>query len=305
MLFVTRNLSLAIVTWLTLTSTECESNEHPSDDSTAIDRNLTGFESIEQTQPLWEIGAAGFVGEVPDYPASSERNLIGLAVPYVIYRGDIFRVGDGRGARAVVKEEKDWEINLSTGGSFPADSEANTAREGMAEIDFIFEFGPQLIYRIKDFDFSSGGNGRLNARLQTRSAFSTDFNSLTHRGYVFESELRYQQRGHFFPKSALAISLDVLFATEKFHDYFYQVSEPFASTNRPQFDAQPGYLGSELSINFSFPVTNNIRAFVGTELQLHHGAANEDSPLFEKNITHSVALGFIWRLYQSKQRANL
>lgn len=268
------------------------------------ERDLTGFEGLDESQPLWELGVGGGVGEVPNYPSSSERNFIALAAPYIVYRGDVFRIGGGSGARAVVAEDDDFEFDISLGGAFSADSDDNTAREGMPELDYLFEVGPQLVYRVSDFEFSNGGKGRLNARFQARSVFSTDFSGIDHQGYVFEPTLSYQQRGALFKDTGLNASLAFSFATEQLHDYFYQVDDAFATSQRQAYDARGGYLGAELSIGLSFPVADSIRVFVGGAMQLHHGAANQDSPLFEDRVTYSLAAGFVWRLYQSEQRAN-
>ncbi len=56
-------------------------------------RDLTGFEGLNERLPLWEAGVGGGMIVSPNYPASSERNFVALALPYVIYRGDIFRDG--------------------------------------------------------------------------------------------------------------------------------------------------------------------------------------------------------------------
>ncbi|WP_371194442.1 MipA/OmpV family protein [Glaciecola sp. SC05] len=268
------------------------------------DRNLTGFEAGDEAQPLWEFGAGGGFVEVPNYPASSERNFVALAAPYVIYRGDVFRIGGGGGARAVVVEDSTFELDISVGGAFSADSDDNTAREGMPELDLLLEIGPQLLYRMKDFEFDSGGEGRLNLRLQARAVFSTDIKRIDHRGYVFEPELSYQQRGTLFPDTALNLSFSAVFATEDLQDYFYEVDDEFVTANRNAFDATGGYLGSQLSAGLSFPIFENMRGFLGGSARFHAGAANEDSPLFEKDITYSIGVGFVWRMYESEAIAS-
>ena len=249
-------------------------------------------------------GAGGGAIDVANYPASSERNLIVLAAPYVIYRGDVFRVGGGNGMRAVVVETSDFELDLSFGGAFSADSEDNTSRAGMPELDFLFEVGPQLIYRVKDFKFDQGGDGRLKARLQARAVYSTDFNRIDERGFVIEPTLSYQQRGVFFKETGLRVAFSLNFATEKLHDYFYQVDAAFANSNRTQYDAKGGYLGAEISLGLSFPIRKNIRGFLAGSAQFHQGSANQDSPLYEKDITYSVGIGFVWRLYESDAKAS-
>lgn len=270
----------------------------------SLDRNLTGFESINEAQPLWEFGVGGGAIEVANYPASSERNFIALAAPYLVYRGDVFRVGGGSGARAVVIEESNFEIDLSFGGAFSADSEDNSARAGMPELDFLFEVGPQFIYKVKDFDFNGGGNARLTAKLQARAVFSTDFGRVDQRGFVIEPTLSYQQRGVLFEDTGLNVTFSAIYASEKLHDYFYQVDAIYATSSRAEYDAKSGYLGSELSFSVSFPISKTARGFFGGSAQFHQGAANEDSPLYEDDVTYSVGLGFVWRLYESEQKAS-
>ncbi len=266
-------------------------------------RDLSGFEDIGESQPLWEFGVGGGVVDVPNYPASDERNTVALALPYVIYRGDIFRVGGG-GARAVVVEKSDFEFDISLGGAFSANNEDDGVRDGMPDLDYLFEVGPQLIYRVKDFRFASGGTGRLNARLQSRAVFSTDFSGIDHQGYVLEPTLTYQQRGWLYEKTSLTLSFSVLFATEQLHDYFYEVEPQYATANRPQYDASGGYLGAEVSVGMAFPLRENIRGFFGGAIQLNQGAANRNSPLFENDVTYSLGIGFVWRLYESEQKAS-
>jgi hypothetical protein len=193
-----------------------------------------------------------------------------------------------------VVEKGNFEVDLSFGGAFSADSEDNTARDGMPELDFLFEVGPQFIYKVKDYSFDGGGNGRLNARLQTRAVFSTDFGRIDQRGYVVEPTLSYQQRGVLFDKTGLNVSFSASYASEKLQDYFYQVDGEFATDTRSQFNAKGGYLGSELSLGFSFPIAKNARGFLGGSAQFHKGAANEDSPLYEDDVTFSFGAGFVW-----------
>ncbi|MGQ8366550.1 MipA/OmpV family protein [Glaciecola sp. 1036] len=131
----------------TFTNNANESNEPP-------DRDITGFEAGDELQPLWEFGVAGGVGDTPNYPASSERNFIALAAPYFVYRGEILRIGDG-GVRAVVVDDERWELDFSFGGAFNADSEDDSVRAGMPELDYLFEVGP-LFERKNTLQFGAG-----------------------------------------------------------------------------------------------------------------------------------------------------
>src|SRR5690606_32758666 len=109
----------------------------------------------------------------PDYPGSSEKHLRGLALPYVVYRGDIFRLGDGQTARAVAFENERLQFDLSFNAAFDADSDENAMRDGMQDLDFLFQIGPQLTIALGD-GFGASQRGELTLALQARSVFSTD-----------------------------------------------------------------------------------------------------------------------------------
>lgn len=279
----------------------------------AMDRSLTGFENINESLSLWELGIGGGAFYNPKYPASSEGRFFSLALPFVVYRGETFRIGDGGGARAVVIENETFEVDFSFGVALPSDSEDNSARVGMPELDFLGEIGPQMIFMLGNYDFDKNadgenmgtnlGKGRLDFRLQARAVFSTDFSRIDGRGYIFEPQISYQHRGLKHEDTAFNISFGMIFATEETHDYFYEVSPEFATAARPAYDAKAGYLGSELTLGLSFRVSENVRAFVGGSAQFHSLAANKDSPLFEKEVTYSIGTAFVWRLYKSDARA--
>lgn len=261
----------------------------------AIDDNET-----RKQQPLWEAGAfaAGFV--TPQYPAAADTQNNFIAAPYVIYRGDIIRVGEGSAVRAVALDT-DWlEVDLSLDGSFNADSQTGSVRDGMPDLDYIFEIGPQVRMRLGSY---SSGDAKLYLNIQTRAAYSTDFSSITHRGFVLHPELRYQHRNLLQNKDQFIMEFSPLWATEKLHDYFYQVDPAFQTAERASYDASGGYLGTNLSARYLFHASDDIRVFFGASVHLHAGAANEDSPLFVKKNTSSFGIGMIWRLYQSDAKA--
>lgn len=136
-----------------------QSNASAKTDGESPQRDLTGFESVDESQPLWEVGIGGGALNTTKYPASSERNEVVLAAPYFIYRGEVLRIGGG-GIRAVVVEDSDFELDMSFGGAFSAKNDDDSIRAGMPDLDYLFEVGPQAIYRLHDFSFAQGGAGR-------------------------------------------------------------------------------------------------------------------------------------------------
>ena len=273
----------------------------------AVSSNIKAQQEIvleDDMRPVWEVGAFVAAFNSPEYPAAGQSQTNVIPAPYFIYRGETIRIGEGSIARAVAID-KDWyELDLSLAGSFNANSEDNVARAGMPDLDFIFELGPQLRLRLSKFEFEEHGKGELFLNLQARAAFSTDFSVINKRGYVFQPVFSYRQRGWLSEKTALSVSLSPTWATEKLHDYFYQVDSDFVTDQRQAYDAKSGYLGTDLSVGLSFNATEDIRIFTFARASLHSGSANEDSPLFRENSTFSYGVGMVWRLWESEERVS-
>ena len=63
-------------------------------------------------RPEWEIGAGATVFTLPDYRGSDESRGYVLPLPYVIYRGERFRV-DRQGLRGIFFESDRVELDVS------------------------------------------------------------------------------------------------------------------------------------------------------------------------------------------------
>jgi outer membrane scaffolding protein for murein synthesis (MipA/OmpV family) len=174
----------------------------------------------------------------------------------------------------------------------------------MPDLDYIFELGPQLKLRLSKFEFEQHGNAELFLNLQARAVYSTDFSGINNRGYVFQPVLSYRQRGWLSEKTALSFSLLPTWATEKLHDYFYQIESDFVTNQRPAYNAKGGYLGTDLSIGLSFNATEDIRIFTFARASMHSGSANEESPLFREKSTFSYGVGMVWQLWESEERVS-
>lgn len=273
----------------------------------AASGNIVAQEEIsleDDMRPIWEVGVFAAAFNSPEYPAAGQSQTNVIPAPYFIYRGETVRVGEGSIVRAVAIDKSWYELDLSLAGSFNANSEDNEARVGMPDLDFIFELGPQLRLRLSKFEFEQHGKGELFLNLQARAAFSTDFSGISKRGYVFQPVFSYRQRGWLSEKTALSVSLSPTWATEKLHDYFYQVDNDFITDQRPAYDAKGGYLGTDLSVGLSFNATKDIRIFTFARTSLHSGAANTDSPLFREESTYSYGIGMVWRLWESEEKVS-
>jgi len=262
---------------------------------------LAAEEPVMLEKPLWELGFGGGLLVQPQYPSSSQTQTRGIVLPYIVYRGDVLRVGDGQSARAVAAESNWYELSMSFDAAFDADSEGNETRQGMPDLDFVFEIGPQLMFRLADFTFSDTSRSELQFSLQARAALSTDFGSIDHRGYVFEPMLRYRHYGFLRPDFESTISIRPVWATRDLHAYFFDVDPEFATAIRPEYRASAGYYGTGVNFYGTWHINQQARLFLGLQTSFLHGAKNINSPLFEKKFTTGFGAGLIWSFVESKR----
>ena len=147
------------------------------------------------------------------------------------------------------------------------------------------------------------GRSKLNVNLQARAVYSTDFSSIDRRGYVFNPKLSYTRQHVTDLDLKVFSSVGPVFATERLMDYFYEVAPRFVTPERPAYDADPGYLGSNITLGVSKRFNNRFRAVLGTRLGIYNGATNSDSPLFEDKLNLGVFAAFAWSFAQSERSA--
>lgn len=254
-------------------------------------------------KPLWEAGVFTAAYRGPLYPGSKDSQNKILPVPFVIYRGEKIRIGDESIIKAIAVEKERFKLDISLGAAFNADSGDSKIREGMPNLDFMFEVGPEASFLLNENE-SKKRPSETWLNLQFRSVFSTDFGEINHRGYVFQPEISYRKDNLIFTDSSFFFTLAPTYATAKTHQYFYDVKQKYVNEQRSFYQADAGYFGTKVSIANRVQISDNLMMFVGVQLGFWHAAKNDDSPLFQENFTYAVALGVKWRLYKSDKRVH-
>ena len=239
--------------------------------------------------PLWEIGAVGLAVSQQAYPGASERVNRGLALPYLIYRGEILRADrGGAGIRAL--KTPTFEIDIGLAGSFGADANDIEVRRGMPELGTRVEFGPRLKWHLG----AGPGHSRLRAEFPLRSVFDLN-DGLAHKGVAFEPRLILE--GRAAGGWNYSTSIGALWGNRRLADTFYGVAPVYATAGRAAYVADSGLVAWRLSAEFSRPLSSDLRLFTFARVDSVAGAANEDSPLVQRKAGTSVGLGlaYTWR----------
>jgi outer membrane scaffolding protein for murein synthesis (MipA/OmpV family) len=246
--------------------------------------------------PLWEAGVGVTGLSIPDYRGSDEQHGYLWPLPYLVYRGDILRM-DRKGMYGLLYHSQAVELNISVDGGVPVKSDRNTARRGMPNLDPTIQIGPSLeICLIQDCD----SDRVVQLRVPVRAGIASDFSRFTGIGFIFNPQLNFDFR-NIGPGGGwnFGFALGPLFATERYHDYYYQVSPQYAIPDiRPSYDARSGYSGSLLVLALSKRFDHTWFGAFARYDELK-GAVFENSPLLKTRHSYMGGFGFAWVFGQS------
>jgi outer membrane scaffolding protein for murein synthesis (MipA/OmpV family) len=241
-------------------------------------------------KPLWEAGLGAGVLSFPDYRGSDQQRTYLLPIPYFVYHGERLKV-DRRGIRGLIYESTRVDLDVSLDGAVPVDSHQNGVRAGMADLDPVFEIGPSL-----DLTLAEGEWGEALLRLPARATFATDLRTTRHLGWLFNPHLGLSGGREW----QWGISLGPLYATEGYHDYYYEVEAADATAGRPAYDATGGFSGTRLT----FSLTRRFQelwfgAFLRYDDVSH--AVFADSPLVREERAVMAGVSLAWVVARSER----
>lgn len=249
---------------------------------------------------LWEWRLAAFGRYGPAYPASDENQFNLIPLPFPIYRGKFLRLGEDteNPIRGRIFRRDRVKLDLAFDLNFPVDSDDIDEREGLPDLDFLLEIGPEL-----EFEFARPWffDGKWFLGLQGKPAFSWDALDPSFQGVVFSSELTWRKTLQD-TADQLRLRITPSFATGKYMEFFYEVDPEFATPTRAAYEADGGYLGTNVTLTYINEINDDFQFVVGTRLSLHQGAKNEDSPLFTSDTGYAVYAAFTWKFWESKRR---
>jgi MipA family protein len=253
--------------------------------------------NLESTgRPLWEAGISAIGLSSPAYPGAADRTSRGLALPWFIYRGPIFRAdGDTVGARVLKTRTVEFDVGFAA--ALGASSEDVEVRKGMPDLGFQFEFGPRLRVNLARPTPSSV----IRLDLPVRGVFEVE-GGLNSRGLAFEPRLAYENR-NIGGGWGLGASTSVVVGDRRFNEYLYGVPSNFATPTRPAYTAKAGLITPRAQFTLSHRLTDDVRLFAFTRYDFAGSGANRDSPLHLQSGGVSYGLGAVWTLGRSSQRA--
>lgn len=244
----------------------------------------------EEGLPKWELGLGVAAARLADYRGSSHGHSYAAPIPYGIYRGDRLRL-DREQNRFRIFSNATFSVDWSAAISQPVKSEDSPLREGMPDLEPSLEWGPQIKMQLDE-------HWRVQTRVHLVSTYEDSH--LHDRGYIITPSIAWDlPLPHDF---SLGARLAAPFASERNHDYYYGVTDEFATPERPAYHGGGGFSGWDTQITFS---RRTRHAWYGLFLRNHflEGSEVEGSPLIDDKTSWSAGFGCTWLLLQSGEKA--
>jgi outer membrane protein len=233
-----------------------------------------------RTKNKWEFGLGLGGLSIPHYRGSDQRDEYVAPVPYVKFHGNRLKV-DREGGRYFFYNGEEIKVDLSAAFAFPVDSEENRARQGMPDLDAILEVGPRLQWFMWESD-----DQRLRLRLGAPIRLAINLSDAGNEGWFFSPYFQVR----YYSNMETALSIGPMWASEKFHDYYYQVDSQYATPTRPAYNATSGYSGFRITLTNSQRISKHYWWGGFLRYDSLSGAVFEDSPLVKQNSAFMAGL---------------
>jgi outer membrane protein len=253
-----------------------------------------------EERPLWELGLGVGGLTLPDYRGANERHQYVFPVPYVVYRGEVFKA-DREGARAQLTMSDRIHVDINVGASVPVSSKQNKARAGMPNLDGSIEVGPALdvlAYRADDDSVKLRFRVPVSYGLTLGSHFGGN-------GWQAAPHVNLDLRKlPGLDGWNLGLLTGPIYGSRARHAYFYDVAPQYATADRATYRASGGYAGTQFIGALSKRYDGMwVGGFVRYDSL--NGAAFADSPLVKSRSYVAGGVGVAWVLGQSSERVKV
>jgi outer membrane scaffolding protein for murein synthesis (MipA/OmpV family) len=254
-------------------------------------------ESDEKQLPTWEVGVGGSAFAQPDYVGSDEYRIRGIGFPWIIYRGERWKLTREAIQGRIFRTER-VRLDLSVYGQLPVDSGKNDRRDGMPDLDWRAQVGPNLRFLLATSD---DGRDTLRLDLPVRAVFAVDIDEFSYQGYTSSPKLRYRiRRGPWNFETQLGVE----FNDSDYNDYIYSVDSPYVTPTRAAYNADGGFAGTRVAAGLNRYLG---KFYVGLFVRYINleGATFHDSPLVGTRHAVTGGLALAWIPLTSDSNANV
>lgn len=239
-------------------------------------------------ETVWKLGVG--VGDITanSYPGSDETQNITSPIPYLKIKTEWFDL-DNEGLHTNWFKNTRFRLDFSFDLGLPVDSNENTTRAGMPDLDPVGQVGPLLIYQLHDSKIL-----KWQLHLPLSYAYAIDGVDAKSIGWTSNPRIyfNYLYGDTKFPLD-ISVSLGTVYGSDDFHQYYYNVESPYVTAGRDSYSASEGTAG----YRFNFSMTRRMDGYwLGLYLRYQDlsGSVFADSPLVKQQDYWFVAIGASW-----------
>jgi outer membrane protein len=241
----------------------------------------------------WEMGVGVLGLSLPLYPGSSDNT--GYLIPFPYLRLESKYLDVNRGIQGKLLKTSRLRFSVSGDLGIPVKSEDDTVRRGMPNLDLVLQVGPSL-----DVIFNANEQKRREFRLELplRLAIGANSESTYNNGWLFEPRLAYEKKRLGRAGWSYEFLAGLRYATDKYHNFYYEVAPQYATPERPQYTTSGGYSGAFTELVASWR-RRDLIYFAWLRYQDIGNAVYADSPLVEQDDYFLVGVGMNWIFAES------
>ncbi|HSI61347.1 MAG TPA: MipA/OmpV family protein [Ideonella sp.] len=265
-------------------------------EASVVEAATADVATAEAAPALWTAGLFMVAGSHPAYPGADHRIQSARILPFITWRGPVFRVEGGSAGLRALRTPR-YEMDFSVAGSFGSGGSDVKARQGMPAIGTLVEAGPSLRINLGELS-EDGRRSAWQLALPLRAVFDVN-RDFAYRGVNFEPRLSYG-----VPLSGdwrMTTHATLLVGDRKISDTFYGVAPVYASASRPAYEASAGLISSRLGVALSRRLGSDFRLGVYAQAESVSGAANAGSPLVKRTVDGRVGISLSWTAFRSSQ----
>jgi len=248
------------------------------------------LEKIGEESASWSLGIGVAAGAYPHYPGAKQSETVIAPFPFPEYHSDRVDL-DRNGLAAKLFASERFELDFSVNGAFPVSANDNDLRAGMADLELMAEFGPELQITLASWD-----NATLRFDIPARAAFEVTTSDLPrYVGWNTDPRLHFE---HKINNWEWEVDVGALWANQKYQALFYSVTEADVTAIRPLFEAESGLLAWRVSATVQRRVGDWI--FLGYLRQMNLSSSqNRDSTLLAEDHYLAGGVAAIWMFTSS------
>lgn len=191
----------------------------------------------------WGVGFLSIHGN--HYRGSDQAKSWFFPIPYFSYKSDSFEA-DPSYIRGIFYQNRYVSLKFNLMLGLRVENDENIARRGMPNIDYTLEAGPMVIFYLWE---SKTTPLKLNLEIPIRSVYATNLKYLHSIGYF---TVPYLNIIYGLEKTKwdwhAELSLSPMYASQKYHQYFYGIEKEYEIPGRNFYLAHGGYSGFQAAL---------------------------------------------------------